>query len=188
MDYKKTRNMYSFVSAVMLVAFAVAGTGCKDLEQSVRESEMAQVEAEKNIIEKGDFVSLLYVGRFENGQIFDQSVEGKPLKFIVGLGQVIPGLDAALVGMQRDEEKTIAVPAEQAYGSRNKELVRAFPRAAIPQTVDVVLGTVLKLQTEDGRTVPGRVVQLDDEKVVVDLNHPLAGKTLVFSVKIADIA
>ncbi len=165
----------------------MCGTGCKDLDETIRENNAAQMSPVKNIIEKGDYVSLLYVGRFENGRVFDRSQDGKPLKFVAGLGQVIPGLDAAIMGLTRDAEKVITIPAEKAYGKHNATLVRSFPLAAVPKNVTPEVGVVLKLQTKDGKAVPGRIVQVKDENVVVDLNHPLAGKTLVFSIKVIDI-
>ncbi|MFH0836101.1 MAG: peptidylprolyl isomerase [Candidatus Micrarchaeota archaeon] len=137
-------------------------------------------------VKKGDAVKVSYVGVLENGTRFDSSAEhGAPLKFVVGSGQVIKGFDEAVIGMEKDEEKQVALGPKEAYGESDPALIRDIPKARLPQQ-ELKPGMVMGMQLPDGRTIPGRVIELTEEGAKVDFNHELAGKTLLFQLKLVD--
>ena len=115
-------------------------------------------------------------------EILDTNKGAQPLEFIMGTGQIISGLEKGLVGMQQGESGDILVKAEDAYGEYNNEAIQALPRDHF-EGIDLREGMTLYGQGENGETVQVTVKSFDDEKVVVDFNHPLAGKDLMFSVK-----
>lgn len=135
----------------------------------------------------GDTVRIHYTGTLSDGSTFDSSNGRDPLEFTVGSGQIIPGLDRAIDGMSVGEKKTVEVPAAEAYGDRNPEGVQSVPRAQVPDHIPLDPGTQLQVQTGDGRTMPVTVAEVTDEAVVLDANHPLAGKDLTFEVELVEI-
>jgi len=147
--------------------------------------------------EKGDYVLFNYVGRFENGEVFDTSIEEVarehgvyveereygPMWAKVGVGEIIPGLDEALIGVEPGEKKTVTVPPEKAYGMPNPELIIKVP---------VEEFTKAGLEPQEGLYVMtdsgiAKIVKVEDDLVTLDFNHPLAGKTLVFDVEVIDV-
>ncbi len=136
----------------------------------------------------GDTVHFHYTGTLQDGSVFDSSEGREPLAFTLGSGQIIPGLDAALDGMTVGEAKTVTIPADQAYGQRDPQARQAVPREQIPADIPLEPGTVLQMQTPDGQAIPVTVAEADDQQVVLDANHPLAGQALTFSVEIVAIA
>jgi FKBP-type peptidyl-prolyl cis-trans isomerase 2 len=133
---------------------------------------------------KGDSVKIHYTGKFDDGEIFDSSKGREPLEFTLGSGQVIPGFDTAVEGMQTDEEKTIRIPAAEAYGEINPNLVHEVERAQIPDDIPLEVGGQLQVQGQDGQAFSVTVVALDDTKAKLDANHPLAGKDLTFELQL----
>ena len=115
--------------------------------------------------------------------VVDTNKGGQPLEFIMGKGQVIPGLENALVGMNEGESGDIMVSAADAYGDVNPEAMQTLPKEQF-EGVDLVEGMTLYGQGEDGQTVQVTVKSFDDKEVNVDFNHPLAGKDLMFSVTV----
>jgi len=141
-------------------------------------------------IENTNTVTLDYEGRLENGQIFDSSKRGEeshPLIFEVGSGKVIKGFDEAVVGMEKDEEKEFEILPENAYGEYNSELKKDIPRSSLPAEGTPKVGMGLMMTMPDGNQIPSQIMAVDEEKVTIDLNHPLAGKKLIFKIKIVDI-
>jgi len=138
-------------------------------------------------IKNGDVVRIHYTGKFTDGTPFDSSDGREPLEFKMGAGQIIPGLERSIEGMDVGDKETVTVPAADAYGPRDDAQVQAIPRTAIPDGVDVDVGSRLQANTADGRTVNLTVVDLDDSSVTVDANHPLAGRDLVFDIEIIDV-
>ena len=116
-------------------------------------------------------------------EIVDSNKGGQPLEFIIGKGQIIPGLENALVGMDEGESSDIMVKASDAYGDVNPEAMQTLPKEQF-DGVDLVEGMTLYGQGEDGQTVQVTVKSFDDKEVQVDFNHPLAGKDLMFSVTV----
>ncbi|MCX2724360.1 FKBP-type peptidyl-prolyl cis-trans isomerase [Roseibium salinum] len=135
----------------------------------------------------GDTVRLHYKGTLNDGSVFDSSEGREPLEFTVGAGQIIEGLDKAIPGMKVGEEKTVTVEAEEAYGPHNPAAKQAVPRTHIPETIPLEVGLQLQAQTENGQVMNVRVIDFSEEEVVLDANHPLAGKDLTFDIQLADI-
>lgn len=136
----------------------------------------------------GDTVHFHYTGTLSDGSVFDSSEGREPLAFTLGSGQIIPGLDAALDGMTVGEAKTVTIPPDQAYGPRDPQARQAVPRDQIPADIPLEPGTMLQMQTPDGQAIPVTVAEADDQQVVLDANHPLAGQELTFAVEIVAIA
>ncbi len=142
-------------------------------------------------IKKGDLIALHYEGRFENGEVFDSSSfhEGHehPLEFTVGEGQVVPGFDNAVIGMSKDEEKEFTLKPSEAYGEHNSELQQKIPKDQLPKDQTPEAGMTIVVKTPDGNQFPVQIIAVDEETITLDLNHPLAGKTLIFKIKILDV-
>ena len=139
-------------------------------------------------VKSGDTVRIHYTGTLADGQTFDSSEGRDPLEFTVGSGQIIPGLDAAIPGMTVGDKKTVEVPADEAYGQPDPNAQQAVPRAEIPDDIPLDLGTQLQVQTPQGQVMPVTVVEVTDEQVTLDANHPLAGKDLTFNIELVEIA
>lgn len=137
-------------------------------------------------IEKGNKIKVEYIGTLDDGTIFDSSEGREPLEFEAGSGQVIKGFDDAVIGMEKGEEKTIKIVPENAYGNSNPDFVRKVPREQFPTDKKVEAGMMIGLGTPDGRQFPAVIKEVTDTEITLDLNHPLAGKTLNFKIKIID--
>lgn len=135
----------------------------------------------------GDTVRLHYKGTLDDGSVFDSSEGRDPLEFTVGAGQIIPGLDRAIPGMQVGDEKTVRIEADDAYGPHDPAARQPVPRAQIPANVPLEAGLQLQAQTENGQMMTVTVVEFSDEEVVLDANHPLAGKALTFAIELTGI-
>ncbi len=136
----------------------------------------------------GDTVAIHYTGSLADGSQFDSSEGRDPLRFTLGSGQIIAGLDAAITGMSQGEKKSVTIAATEAYGDHRPEAVQAVPRAQIPAEITLEVGGGLQVQTPDGQTIPVTVTSVTDEEVTLDANHPLAGKDLTFAVELVEIA
>lgn len=135
----------------------------------------------------GDSVRLHYTGTFSDGAVFDSSQGRDPLQFTIGSGEIIPGLDKAIVGMAEGERKTVTVSADEAYGAHDPQMRQAVPRAQVPESIPLDIGTALQMQLPDGRAIPVTVAEVTEDAVVFDANHPLAGKDLTFAVELVGI-
>ena len=138
-------------------------------------------------IKSGDTVRLHYKGSLDDGSVFDSSEGREPLEFTVGSGQVIQGLDRALPGMKIGDEKTVKISPEDAYGPHNPDALQAVPRTQVPSGVELEVDMQLQGQTEDGQVMSVTIASFTDEEVVLDANHPLAGKNLTFEIEITGI-
>lgn len=136
---------------------------------------------------KGDLVKVHYTGRLTDGSQFDSSTGREPLEFTVGAGQMIKGFDTGVEGMAIGEKKSITVPPEEGYGLRNEESVIEFPAEQIPADMKLEEGMQLTLQDQDGRPVPVVVAEIRENVVILDANHFLAGKELIFDVELVEI-
>ncbi len=134
------------------------------------------------------FVSVEYTGILDGGEEFDSSKGRPPLEVQIGAGNVIPGFESALMGMGVNDSKTFTLSPEEAYGVRDEDRVYDFPKAEIPQGMEPEVDQILALTTKDGQQIPARVDRIEDETVVFDLNHPLAGQSLTFSIEIVGIS
>jgi peptidylprolyl isomerase len=137
---------------------------------------------------KGDNVKVHYKGTLTTGEKFDSSEGREPLAFTVGAGQMIKGFDDAIPGMAVGEKKTINIAPSDAYGEKNKEAIVEFPKANIPAEMKLEPGMKLQLQNQAGQPIPVVVTEVKDEVVVLDANHELAGKELIFDIELVEIA
>lgn len=139
-------------------------------------------------VKKGDKIKVEYTGTLEDGTVFDSSEKhGQALEFEVGGGQLIKGFDEAVVGMEKGEEKEITLKPEEAYGERNEQLIKEVPKSQMPEGHEIKQGMMLALNMPDGKQLPAMVAEVGDENVKIDLNHPLAGKTLKFKIKVVEV-
>ena len=139
-------------------------------------------------VEKGLFVSVDYKGTLQNGDVFDSSRGSQPLEVQMGAGQLIEGFERELMGMALKETKVFTLEPDDAYGQRDENLTRDFARGDLPPEMEPQVGMTIGLQTPDGRQVPVQITYLDDEKMSVDMNHPLAGEALTFEIEVVGIS
>jgi len=138
-------------------------------------------------IKDGDTIKIDYTGTLDDGTVFDSSEDhGEPLEFTVGARQVIPGFEDAVRGMEVGEEKTFRIEASEAYGAHDPNLTQAFPRSALQSDTEVEVGMIIMLGTTDGQEMPAMITELTEETIIIDVNHPLAGQALTFSIKIIE--
>lgn len=136
----------------------------------------------------GDTVKVHYTGKFADGTVFDSSLDREPLEFAIGEGQVIPGFEQAVEGMNTGDTKTVTIPAAEAYGPVNEEMVMEVDRSEFPDDLKPEVGDQLQMTQPDGETFIVSVTNADDTTVTLDANHPLAGKDLIFEIKLEEIA
>ncbi len=140
-----------------------------------------------NTVKNGDSVKVHYTGSLDDGTVFDSSEGREPLAFTVGSGQIIKGFNDGVIGMKEGEEKSIHIPAAEAYGEKNPQLMRKVAKNLLPADREPQVGMVLGLVRADGMQTEARIVEVHAEEILIDLNHPLAGKDLTFMVKIVSI-
>lgn len=135
----------------------------------------------------GDTVRVHYTGRLTDGTIFDSSIEGEPLEFTIGDGRIIHGFENAVVGMRVGESKSVEIAPEDGFGPRRYEMVMQVNRGKFPRELELYEGQQLQVQRED-EIFPVTVMQVGEEVVTLDANHPLAGRDLRFDIELMDIA
>ncbi|MCC7556793.1 MAG: peptidylprolyl isomerase [Methanoculleus marisnigri] len=136
---------------------------------------------------EGDTVKVHYTGKLEDGTVFDTSEERAPLEFTIGSGQIIPGFERAVVGMEPGEAKTATIPPEEAYGPRRDEMTITVDREQFPEDINPEPGQQLQVQQPDGRAAIVVVSDVSESSVTLDANHPLAGQPLTFDIELVDI-
>ena len=134
-----------------------------------------------------DKVKVHYKGTLSNGQVFDSSEGRDPLEFTLGSGQIIPGFENGILGMQVEESKTINIPAAEAYGEPKEELKQEVQKAQLPPEIKPEVGLQLMSKAPDGREIPLVVTEVKKDSIIIDSNHPLAGKDLTFEVTLVSI-
>ena len=137
---------------------------------------------------KGDRVKVHYTGKLQDGTVFDSSVDRDPLEFTLGDGNMIQGFDKAVQGLKKGETVTANIPSTEAYGPRKTEMMVEVPKAEVPENINPVVGQQLAIQQADGQSMPVVVAEVNDDKIVLDANHPLAGKDLTFEIELVEIA
>jgi len=135
---------------------------------------------------KGDTVRVQYVGRLDDSTVFSKS-NGDPLRFTIGEGQTILGVEQAVIGMTPGESKTVEIPPEKAYGSYRKEKVASIDRGLLPPNLSLKVGQRLQVPQETGEPIPVTVTEFSESKVTLDANHPLAGKILIFHIQLVEV-
>ncbi|MGJ8683982.1 MAG: FKBP-type peptidyl-prolyl cis-trans isomerase [Nonlabens sp.] len=139
-------------------------------------------------VKANDTVKVHYTGKLKaTGQVFDTSADREPLEAQLGQGMLIPGFEKGLVDMKVDEKKTIEIPMAEAYGDVMEELFHKVDRSQLPQEVQPEVGMGLISQNPDGTERQLRVAQVEEDHIVVDANHPLAGQDLVFDLQVVSI-
>lgn len=138
--------------------------------------------------ENGNTVKIHFTGKYEDGTEFDSSRDRDPLEFTVGEGKTIEGLEEGVVGMEPGDTKELTLTPDKAFGDRDEDMVRAIERTQIPEEIDLAVGMPLQVQSPEGETYMVMVVDLDEETVTLDGNHPLAGLTLTFEIELVEVA
>ena len=161
--------------SLMMLMFAIAS--------SVTAAEKAKNDL---VVKDGMLVSMDYTLKGTDGKLIDTNKGREPLKYVHGQKMMIPGLERELTGMKVGGEKNVTVKPEDAYGPINKSAFQEVPKEKLPAN-GLKVGAVLAAKSPEGQVVPMRVHEIKDSTVVMDMNHPMAGKTLVFNVKIVDI-
>lgn len=140
-----------------------------------------------SVATKGKPVKVHYTGRLTDGTVFDSSSNREPLGFVLGDGNMIKGFDAAVYGMAIGEMKSVTIPSVEAYGEKREEMMLDIPLEQVPADIKPEIGMELSLQNQAGQPVPVKVVHVDEEKIVLDANHPLAGEDLIFDITLVEI-
>lgn len=135
----------------------------------------------------GDNVKVHYTGKTSDGVIFDSSRDRDPLGFKIGSGMVIPGFDEAVIGLKIGEKISKLIPAQDAYGDRDEELVFEVNKNQIPENIIPEVGMQLQLQSNDGSISIVTISDIKDNSVKFDANHFLAGKDLTFEIELIEI-
>ncbi|EIJ40278.1 FKBP-type peptidyl-prolyl cis-trans isomerase [Galbibacter orientalis] len=138
-------------------------------------------------VKENDTVKVHYTGKLVDGQVFDSSLEREPLEFKLGEGQLIPGFENGILNMAVNEKKTINIPSSEAYGEVRQELLQEIPKNELPEDIKPEVGMGLVSRTPEGREIQLVVADVKDESIVVDANHPLAGKDLIFEIEVLEI-
>ena len=136
----------------------------------------------------GDSVKVHYTGKLKDGTIFDSSKGREPLAFQVGAGQMIKGFDTAVNGMEVGDSKVAEIPAAEAYGEARQDLMFDVPKSDLPEDLKPEVGQQLAMTQPNGQQVPVTVAKVEEDKVVIDANHQLAGKDLIFEIELVEIA
>ena len=135
----------------------------------------------------GSRVKVHYTGKLEDGTMFDSSVGGEPLEFTIGKGQVIKGLEDAIIGMSIGDNKNITINPENGYGSRRDELILEIDRDKMPENIELQVGNRLSAKNDDNTRINMVIVEVTENIVTLDANHPLADKILIFDIELIDV-
>lgn len=138
-------------------------------------------------VKKGDKVNVHYHGRLTDGTTFDSSEGREPLQFTAGSGQVIKGFDDAVLDMKQGDKKSVNIPVEHAYGERNDDMIMEYPISDFPEDMQPEIGMELQMGDNEGNVFPVVIVEVREETVLLDANHPLAGQDLVFEIELVSI-
>ena len=137
-------------------------------------------------VKENNTVKVHYTGKLSNGQIFDSSEGKEPLEFTLGQGQLIPGFEKGLIDMKLNEKKTITIVKEEAYGDQHQELIQEVQKSQLPSEMTPEVGMGLVSRSEDGQERNLMIVEVKEESVIIDGNHPLAGHELIFDLEVVE--
>ncbi len=138
-------------------------------------------------VKSGDTIKVHYHGKLTSGETFDSSAGREPLEFEVGSGMVIKGFDDGVTGMTVGEKKTINIPFNEAYGPKNPEMVIEMPKDRFPKDMEIEVGMPLGMSDQSGQQFQVTIVEIKEDVVMLDANHPLAGQDLVFDLELVEI-
>lgn len=139
-------------------------------------------------VKSGDKIKVHYHGKLTSGETFDSSAGREPLEFEVGSGMVIKGFDDGVTGMTVGEKKTVNIPFDDAYGSRNPDMIIEMPKDRFPKDMEIELGMSLGMSDENRQQFQVTIVEIKEDVVLLDANHPLAGEDLIFDLELVEIA
>ncbi|MCT4534606.1 peptidylprolyl isomerase [Halodesulfovibrio sp.] len=137
-------------------------------------------------VKNGDSVKVHYTGTLEDGSVFDSSREREPLEFTLGSGMLIPGFEKAVEGMAVGDATKVTIPADEAYGQRNDEMVIDVAKDQVPEHITPEVGMLLQLESEGG-VMEVVITAVKEDGITLDANHPLAGKDLTFEIELVEI-
>ena len=140
-----------------------------------------------NKVKNGDRVKIHYTGKLKDGELFDTSRERQPLEFIVGNREIVPVLENSVIGMEAGDTKSLEVSPEEAFGPRQEELVIEVKKSSLPDHIEPCLGQKLQMKDENGNLVDLAIVEIKEETIALDANHPLAGHTLFLDLELVEI-
>ncbi len=138
-------------------------------------------------VKKGDTIKVHYHGKLVDGTTFDSSEGREPLEFEVGSGMVIPGFDEGVTGMAVGDKKTVSIPADEAYGPKQEDMIMEFPRERFPAEMVPEVGMQLNMNNGQGQSFPVVILEVQESVVILDANHPLAGQELIFDLELVEI-
>lgn len=139
-------------------------------------------------VKEGDTVKVHYTGKLNDGTVFDSSEDREPLEFTMGEGQLIPGFEKAVEGLKEGDSTTVEIPTDEAYGERREDLELEVAKSELPDNVEPQVGMQLQMQQQQsGQAIPVQITKVEDDKVTLDANHPLAGKDLTFDIELIEI-
>ena len=140
-----------------------------------------------SIANKGNTVKVHYTGKLKDGTVFDSSSDREPLQFTLGDGNMIKGFDTAVHGMSVGEDKVVTIPSAEAYGDKREDMMLDVPLEQVPEEIKPEVGMDLSIQNQMGQPTPVKVVHVDEQKITLDANHPLAGQDLIFNIKLVEL-
>ncbi|WP_339920186.1 peptidylprolyl isomerase [uncultured Flavobacterium sp.] len=138
-------------------------------------------------VRENNTVKVHYVGKLSDGQVFDTSEGKEPLEFTLGQGKLIPGFEKGLIDMKLNEKKTITISQEDAYGEARQDLIQEVDKSQLPEDITPEVGMGLVSKSSDGNEMNLLIVEVKEATIVIDGNHPLAGKELIFDLEVVDI-
>ena len=138
-------------------------------------------------VKENDTVKVHYKGKLGNGQVFDSSEGRDPLEVTIGQGMLIPGFEKAIIDMKVNDKKRVNIPKEEAYGDVQEGLFHKVDNSQLPEDIKPEIGMGLTSRSEDGKEYQFRISEINDDHIVVDGNHPLAGQDLTFDLELIEI-
>lgn len=138
-------------------------------------------------VKTGDTIMLHYTGKYKKGKVFDSTGKGNPIPVEVGAGEIIKGLENAVIGMQPGENKTVVIQPEEGFGNYDEKRLIEIPKKSFPENISPEKGMELQLVNKQGQALPVVVTEILDKSIMLDANHPLAGKVLVFDIELVKI-
>ena len=135
----------------------------------------------------GTLVTMHFALGLADGSVIDSNFESDPVTFVMGDGNLLPGFEEVLMGLQAGDQKSFLIPPEKGFGAHNPDNIQAFPRDEFPEDVELVEGLVLSFADAQQNELPGVIQEFDENTVTVDFNHPLAGRDIEFNVSIIDV-
>lgn len=149
--------------------------------------ETEQNQGTKPAARAGDKIKLHYSYKLDDGTVFATSRDQEPLEFVIGAPEIIPGIQEAVIGMRPGDRKTVAIPPEKAYGPYYKEMTAAIDRGMVPGELELEVGIAIRVKHADGQESDAFVTEINEDTILVDGNHPLAGKNLIIDFQLLDV-